>query len=294
MTNRLSDEAVAQFHREGYFLIEDALDASTVAMLREESALAVEWQRAAMREGRPGVEMLNQLDHRYFIPRRSVERPRLRELVLAIRAIWTSWQTGERLNFRGHHYKLTLMTPFFNPGPIAHPDIPIYLSGVNTGLARLAGEVADGFHVHPFHTAGYLRDVVRVALAEGRGSHALPTVSATAFVVTNDAERESVREQIAFYASTPSYRPVLELHGWGPLQEELHALSKRGEWGAMGERISDEMLATFAAVGAPEEIPAQLHARYGGIADRLMLVHYTSLEGEARERWRAMLAAIRR
>ncbi|HSP98850.1 MAG TPA: LLM class flavin-dependent oxidoreductase, partial [Candidatus Dormibacteraeota bacterium] len=102
-----------------------------------------------------------------------------------------------------------------------------------------------------------------------------------------------VRGQIAFYASTPAYRPVLEAHGGGPLQEELHALSKRGEWGTMGDRISDEMLATFAAVGTPEQIPAQLHARYGGIADRLMLVHYASLAGEAREGWRAMLEAIR-
>jgi alkanesulfonate monooxygenase SsuD/methylene tetrahydromethanopterin reductase-like flavin-dependent oxidoreductase (luciferase family) len=112
-----------------------------------------------------------------------------------------------------------------------------------------------------------------------------------------DAERElaatMVRGQIAFYASTPAYRPVLEAHGWGPLQEELHGLSKRGEWGAMGERISDEMLATFAAVGTPEEIPAQLRARYGGLADRVMLIHYSSLDGEARERWGAMLRALR-
>jgi len=102
-----------------------------------------------------------------------------------------------------------------------------------------------------------------------------------------------VRGQLAFYASTPAYRPVLEAHGWGPLQEELHGLSKRGEWAAMGERISDEMLATFAAVGAPEDIPAQIRARYGGLADRVMLVHYASLHGEARERWAAMLGALR-
>ena len=233
------------------------------------------------------------------------DRPvaRMRELVLAMRAIWRCWYEGERLDFRGRFYRHTLMTPIFEPSPHDYGPPPVYLAGVQPRMTAVAGEVADGLIVHPFNSRRFLERELLPALdqgcATGGRTRAAVTVMCQALIATgcSDAERElatsMVRGQLAFYASTPAYRPVLEVHGWGPLQEELHALSKRGEWGAMGERITDEMLATFAAVGAPEEIPAQLHARYGGLADRLMLVHYTSLEGEARERWRAMVDATR-
>ncbi|HSP96803.1 MAG TPA: TIGR03617 family F420-dependent LLM class oxidoreductase [Candidatus Dormibacteraeota bacterium] len=228
---------------------------------------------------------------------------RMRELVLALRAIWRCWYEGERLDFRGRFYRHTLMTPIFEPAPHSFGPPPVYLAGVQPRMTAVAGEVADGLIVHPFNSRRFLERDLLPALEQGcaRGGRprAAVTVMCQALVATgfSDAERElattMVRGQIAFYASTPAYRPVLEAHGWGPLQEELHALSKRGEWGTMGDRISDEMLATFAAVGTPEEIPAQLRGRYGGIADRLMLVHYASLEGEARGRWREMLAAVR-
>jgi probable F420-dependent oxidoreductase len=229
---------------------------------------------------------------------------RMRELVLALRAIWRCWYEGERLDFRGRFYRHTLMTPIFEPAPHAFGPPKVYLAGVQPRMTAVAGEVADGLIVHPFNSRRFLERDLLPALDQGCARGGRPrsavTVMCQALVATgfSDAERElattMVRGQLAFYASTPAYRPVLVAHGWGPLQEELHALSKRGEWGAMGDRITDEMLATFAAVGAPEEIPAQLHARYGGIADRLMLVHYASLTGDAREGWRAMLEEIRR
>lgn len=228
---------------------------------------------------------------------------RMRELVLALRAIWRCWYEGERLDFRGRFYRHTLMTPIFEPAPHPYGPPRVFLAGVQPRMTAAVGEVADGLIVHPFNSRAFLERELLPALDRGcaRGGRARRdvTVMCQALVATgfSDAEREfaatMVRGQLAFYASTPAYRPVLETHGWGPLQEELHALSKRGEWGAMGERISDEMLATFAAVGTPEEIPAQLRARYGGLADRVMLVHYTTLEGEAREAWKAMLAAAR-
>ncbi|MCS6909075.1 MAG: TIGR03617 family F420-dependent LLM class oxidoreductase [Anaerolineales bacterium] len=197
---------------------------------------------------------------------------KLRELVQAIRALWQCWQTGGRLNFRGEYFKLTLMSPFFNPGPIAHPDIPIYLAGVNTGLARLCGEVCDGFHVHPFHTPAYLRDVLLPAIAEGRaraGRNAHIAVSASVFVITNPTEREYARQQISFYASTPSYRPVLEHHGWGEIGERLSSRAAQGDWTSMPALISDEMLETFAAPLA--ELAEPLKARYAGMLDRVTL-----------------------
>src|SRR6185436_5840023 len=132
---------------------------------------------------------------------------KLREMILALRAIWNCWQTDGRLNFRGEYFKLTLMAPFFNPGPIAHPQIPIFIAGVNTGLARLCGELCDGFHVHPFHTAAYLREVLKPAIAEGaaKAGRALESIqlSTAAFVITSAREKEAVRQQISFYASTP-------------------------------------------------------------------------------------------
>jgi len=228
---------------------------------------------------------------------------RMRELVLALRAIWRCWYEGERLDFRGKFYRHTLMTPIFEPAPHAFGPPKVYLAGVQPRMTAVAGEVADGLIVHPFNSRAFLERELLPALEQGRARGGRKredvAVMCQALVATgfSPAERElamtMVRGQIAFYASTPAYRPVLEVHGWGPLQEELHALSKRGEWGAMGDCITDEMLATFAAVGEPEEIPAQLQARYGGVADRLMLVHYASLHGEARERWRAMIAATR-
>jgi probable F420-dependent oxidoreductase len=200
---------------------------------------------------------------------------KLREQIAAVRAFWRTWQSGEPLNFRGEYYKLTLMTPFFNPGPVKHPDIPIYIAGVNKGLARLAGETADGFHAHAFHTPRYLAEVVLPAIRQGaENAGRLPSsiqVAVTVFVVTSSLEEQFARQQIAFYASTPSYRPVMALHGWESAAESLSALAARGRWDEMPGLINDEMLAVFAVVTGEKKLAGALRERYTGLADRLAL-----------------------
>jgi probable F420-dependent oxidoreductase len=216
----------------------------------------------------------------------------LREQIGAIRAFWHTWQTGEPLNFRGEYYKLTLMSPFFNPGPIEQPKIPIYIAGVNTGLARLAGEAADGFHVHPFHTPRYLEEVLIPAIEQGAArtgrSRSDIKVSVTAFIVGSSEENLLVRQQIAFYASTPSYRPVMALHGWLETAEKLSILAGRGKWGEMPELIDDKMLTTFAVIADASVLGAALAERYHGLADRLG-VYAPFLPGERDSFWSSLL-----
>jgi probable F420-dependent oxidoreductase len=193
--------------------------------------------------------------------------PRLREYVQAIRAVWTAWQTGGKLNFRGSEYKLTLMTPFFSPGPIDQPNVPIFIAGVGTPLCQLAGEVADGFHVHPYHTRRYLSEVVLPAIAAGarKADRKRETIeiATMAFVALSEGEIAAQRQQVAFYASTPSYRPVLELHGWGKIGEELSSLAARGKWDEMPGLITDEMLETFVISAAG--IFAKLQCQHDGL-----------------------------
>ncbi len=220
---------------------------------------------------------------------------KFRDLLAAIRSFWHAWQSGERLNYRGRHYKLTLMPPFFNPGPISHPDIPIYIAGVNTGLARLAGEAANGFHVHPFHSASYLNEVLLPAISEGlaqarRGRDQIK-IFVTVMEAVNPEQREFIRSQIAFYASTPSYRPVMAHHGWGDVAEELSSLARRKQWGDMPKLITDEMLATFGTLADPDELPGTLIERYDGLADRLSLYH-PFVPGERDDFWRHLAEAL--
>jgi probable F420-dependent oxidoreductase len=226
-----------------------------------------------------GTQVKAHVTRRFSMP---WDRPaaRLREYILALRAIWEAFQTGEALRFEGEHYQHTLMTPFFDPGPIDHPEIPIYIAGVNTRLARLAGEVCDGFHVHPFHSPEYVRQTVRPAIAEGAESadrdpeHV--TLATSVFVVTGDEktaaeQRESVRAQISFYASTPTYRTVLEAHGWEEVGERLGEMAREKQWREMPALITDEMIAAFAVEAAPDEIGAVLRERYEGLIDRNLL-----------------------
>lgn len=219
--------------------------------------------------------------------------PRLREYVLAIRAIWRAWQTGEPLNFRGEFFKLTLMSPFFNPGPIERPGIPIYIAGVNDQLCKVAGEVCDGFHVHPFHTPKYIAEFIlpniEVGLSKGGRSRKDITLASSVFVIVGDTPEERARaralarQQISFYASTPTYHPVFELHGWKPAAEALTALAARGKWTEMPALVTDDMLATFAAEGTWAEMPGLLRQRYGGLLDRLMYYLDEGDEGKQAE-----------
>jgi probable F420-dependent oxidoreductase len=221
---------------------------------------------------------------------------KLREQVKAVRAFWDTWQTGRRLKFRGEYYRLSLMSPFFNPGPIEHPDIPIYIAGVNTGLAKLAGDVADGFHVHPLHSVRYLREVILPAIETGaaqtgRKRRAI-SISAPVFVATNADEKASMRQQISFYASTPSYRRVFALHGWEEVAERLSALATRGKWDEMPDQISDEILSTFAVIASPEELASALKERYQGLVDRLGL-YIPFQPGERDSFWQHLLKEIK-
>jgi len=205
--------------------------------------------------------------------------PRMREFILAMRAIWDSWNDGTKLDFQGDFYTHTLMTPFFNPGPNPHGNAKVFLAGVGELMTEVAGETCDGFLCHGFTTERYLREVTVPALERGlaRSGRTLADleISGPAFVVTGATEEDmatsavATRRQIAFYGSTPAYRGVLELHGWGDLQTELNAMSKRGEWAEMGELIDDDMLDAFAVVAEPSKLGPALHARYGDLVDRI-------------------------
>jgi len=207
--------------------------------------------------------------------------PKMREIVLALRAIWDCWQNGTPLNFKGQFYRFDLMTPFFNPGPIEHPNVPVYIAGVNAFMCRVAGEVCDGLHVHPFNSPKYLRDYVHPAVEEGLKkagkSRADFTYTTATFAVVGDTEGElrqakaAVKQQIAFYGSTRTYEPVLAAHGWQDLTAHLHRKSVEGDWKGMADLITDEMVDTFAVTGTYADIGSKIRQRYAGLLDRTAL-----------------------
>jgi probable F420-dependent oxidoreductase len=225
---------------------------------------------------------------------------RMREMVLAIHAIWDAWEGDGKLDFRGEFYTHTLMTPFFNPGPNPHGKPRIFLAGVGDLMTEVAGEVADGFICHGFTTERYLREVTIPALERGRRKAGKTMegfeIVGPSFVVTGNTEDElakaaqGTRQQIAFYGSTPAYRPVLDLHGWGGLQDELNAKSKQGKWVEMADSIDDEILNTFAVVGEPEHIAPELNKRYGDVIDRISF--YAPYQAD-RSRWSKVMAALK-
>jgi probable F420-dependent oxidoreductase len=226
--------------------------------------------------------------------------PRMRELILAIRAIWRTWETGEPLAFRGEFYTHTLMTPFFDPGPNPYGNPKILLAAVGELMTEVAGEVGDGFLVHGFSTERYLREVSLPALERGAAkagkTRADLTVSYPGFIVTGPDEQsmakaaKGVREQIAFYGSTPAYRPVLELHGWGDLQSELNTLSKRGEWVQMGELIDDDILNAFAVVAPLDQVAAEVRSRFGDLVDRFSFYAPYKVDPEM---WKSVVAGFK-
>jgi probable F420-dependent oxidoreductase len=206
---------------------------------------------------------------------------RMREFVLAVRAIWESWNEGTPLAFRGEYYRHTLMTPMFDQGPSECGNPRIFVAAVGPAMTAVAGEVADGLMAHGFTTPSYLREVTMVNLAKGlaRSNRSRSDVEVTipimAAVGRDDAEvapkLAAVRQQLAFYGSTPAYRGVLEHHGWGDVGDELNRLSKQGEWVAMGDLISDEMLREFAVVGDLESVSAEITSKFGGMVDRVQM-----------------------
>jgi probable F420-dependent oxidoreductase len=274
--------------------------AVAVAFARSPASLAyTAWDLAQASDGRfilgLGTQVKAHIERRFGMPWPESVVGKLREQIAAVRAFWNTWQTNQPLNFHSEHYKLTLMSPFFNPGPIKVPNIPIYIAGVNAGLARLAGETAQGFLVHPFHTQRYLCEVILPAIQEGATkagrTRADIKVSSSAFVVTSPAEETFVRAQIAFYASTPSYRSVMELHGWGDIGRQLSSLAARGQWGDMAMLVSDDMLRECAVIASPADLPAALLERYQGMVDRLGL-YIPFIPGERDDFWQHLLQGV--
>jgi probable F420-dependent oxidoreductase len=225
----------------------------------------------------------------------------MREFVLAIRAIWDTWATGAPLDFHGDFYSHTLMTPFFDPGPNPHGTPKVMIAGVGPLMTEVAGEVADGLVGHGFTTERYLREVTLPAVARGRAKAGKTMegfeLSLPAFIVARDSEEDIaagtqfVKQQIGFYGSTPAYRAVLELHGWGDLHVELHAATKRREWDRLPGLVDDDVLAAFAVIGRPEAAFAELHRRYGDVATRVAV---SVPEDRDPERWAALFDSLRR
>jgi probable F420-dependent oxidoreductase len=227
-----------------------------------------------------GSQVRPHIERRFSMPW-SAPADRMREFILALTSIWNSWATGAPLHVEGEFYRHTLMTPMFDPGPNPHGPPPVLLAAVGARMAAVAGEVADGLLVHGFTSERYLRDVTLPVVQQARqaaGRMTAPfTVSYPGLVVTGRDDEEmraaeaAVRKQLAFYGSTPAYRPVLEHHGWGDLQPELQQLSREGRWDDMTGLIDDELLGTFAVVAEPDRVATAITARFGGAVDRFTL-----------------------
>jgi probable F420-dependent oxidoreductase len=225
---------------------------------------------------------------------------RMREMVLALRAIWRCWNEDEKLDFRGEFYRHTLMTPLFKPDASAYGPPRVFVAGVGRPMTAAAGEVGDGLFVHPLNSPTFLRDstlpALKTGFARGGRSRDRFEIACQAMVITGFDEQEMARAdsgtrlQIAFYGSTPAYRVVLEAHGWGELQPDLNVLSKQGRWSEMASLISDEIVEAFAVRCAPDDLPARLHTRYAGLVDRLSLVCHATPQKTHPERWAEIVA----
>ena len=261
----------------------DLMTSIAVAFARSPMTLAqTAWDLQAASNGRFILGLGSQIKPhitRRFSMEWSHPAPRMREFILAMRAIWDCWANGTKLDFRGDFYQHTLMTPFFNPGPNPHGDARIFLAGVGQLMTEVAGEVADGFICHGFTTRRYLDEVTIPHLERGRAAAGKTLdgfeITGPMFVVTGRDEAEmaraatGVRQQIAFYGSTPAYRKVLDLHGWGDLQDDLNRMSKEGKWKEMGDLVTDDILHEFAVVAPLDEVAGALKDRWGDVLGRI-------------------------
>ena len=278
-----------------------------VAFARNPMLLAnIGWDLQAFSKGRFILGLGSQIKphiEKRFSMEWSHPAARMREMIQAIRAIWDTWENGTKLEFRGDFYTHTLMTPFFTPdrAELAGFGTPkIYLAGVGELMTEVCGEVCDGFICHGFTTEKYLREVTIPALARGRAKAGKTMegfdIVGPSFVVSGSNEEEmqaasaGTRQQIAFYGSTPAYKGVLDIHGWGGLQDELNTLSKQGKWVEMGNLITDDILNTFAVVGEPEKIAPELHRRYGDVISRISF--YAPYKSDP-SRWKPVIEAIK-
>ena len=269
----------------------------------------VAWDLAAATGGRfvlgLGTQVRAHIERRFSA---AFDQPvrRLAEYVRALRAIFRAFQGEAPLKFEGDFYRFSLLTDFFSPGPIEHPHIPVYVAGVNRQIARMAGELCDGFHVHPLHSRRYLAEVVRPAITEGaRDAGRDPAAVALAcpvFIVVGDTEEErepqrlATRRQLAFYGSTPTYRAVFELHGFHGVGETLHRLQKEGDSNGMAAAVTDEMLEAYAVTATWDGLPGALLERYGGVVDRVFPYSGQAVrldDVEARQRWAEVARRVR-
>ncbi len=238
-----------------------------------------------------GSQIKPHIEKRYSMPW-SQPAARMREYILAMRAIWSAWNEGTKLNFRGEFYRHTLMTPFFSPEPNPYGAPRVFLAAVGERMTEVAGEVADGLLVHPFTTERYLREVTVPALERGLAASGRSRdqfqVSLSGLIATGQSDeqleiaRGRVRSQIAFYGSTPAYRGVLELHGWGDLQTELNTLSRGGEWEAMGQLITDEVLEALSVVAPIDLAAPRVLDRFGDLIDRFSVYAPYTMSAEQR------------
>jgi probable F420-dependent oxidoreductase len=241
------------------------------------------WDLQAYSRGRfilgLGTQVQAHIEKRFGMPWSHPAR-RMREFVAALQEIWSCWATGEKLSFDGEFYTHKLMTPMFTPEPCDHAPPKVYIAAVGDVMTEMCGEVADGLLAHAFTTRRYLDEVTLPALTRGLARSGRDRrevqVSSPVFVVTgrDDAEMATAaavfRKQIAFYASTPAYRRVLDLHGWGDLQPQLRTLSIAGDWDGMAALIGDDVLDAFAVVGPLDTIGAALVKRCSGVIDRVL------------------------
>lgn len=240
------------------------------------------WDLQALSKGRfilgLGTQVKGHIERRYGIAW-APPVPRLREYILSLHAIWDWWQNGAPLNFRGTHYTFSVMVPLFNPGPIADPNIPIHIAAINKHMCRLAGEACEGIRPHPITTRKFITEVMlpNVELGAKRAGRRLRNfevaVSPLVAVADGDAELadrvRDVRARIAFYASTRTYKPVFDAHGWGSLVDELHGLSIQQRWEEMPKHVTDEVLETIAVVGSYDDVARKIRERYGDFATRV-------------------------
>jgi probable F420-dependent oxidoreductase len=228
-----------------------------------------------------GTQVKGHNERRYSAPWTGPAGPRMREYVQTLRAIFQTFQTGTLTPFTGEYYRFDLISPFFNPGPNTDGHVPIYISALNPYLARLAGEMCDGLRLHPLSTVAYVNDVLLPAVEEGakRAGRKLSDLEIVSmpFTITGrteaevEAARAQVRMHIAFYASTRTYHAVLRHHGWEEAGMELHQLSIQGNWPAMGQAITDEMLDNFAVTGTHDELMPKVKTRWKGACDTVFI-----------------------
>lgn len=264
----------------------------------------IAWDLQALSSGRfqlgLGSQVRGHIVRRFNMP---WGRPaaRMREYIMALRSVWESWQTQTRVNFAGDFYNFNLMPPFFTPDPIDHPDIKIYISAVNERMLQTAGEVCDGVLLHSFGTFKYIREVVipNLQIGADRAGRSLADIdiSGGGYIITGPSEerieksRQEVKSAISFYASTRSYAPVMNAHGWNDTAQKLYRMSVDGKWSEMGAQITDEMLDEFAIIDTYDNIVDRIKETYGPFASSLSFSIPTE-SGEDEEILKDMIARL--